>query len=244
MNEKTPNKQAKPRQNVPPEYNPEFATVPAEAEQPSGGDRFFHAFWEIAKTIAIIVLVALFVRILVFQPFFVDGVSMEPTIEPSDYLIINQISYRFGEPKRGDIIVFHAPPEPNQNYIKRVIALPGETVALRSGDVYVTNASHPGGVKIAEPYIAPGVKTLPESESTSWTLAKNEYFVLGDNREPGKSSDSRAWGVVTRDKIIGKAWLRAYPLASFGFIKHQRYPELSLAPASSGFGLQPLNKLS
>ncbi len=243
MNEKTPNKQAKSRPTVPPEYNPEFATVPAEAEQPTGTDRFFHAFWEIAKTIAIIVLVALFVRILIFQPFFVDGVSMESTIEPSDYLIINQISYRFGQPKRGDIVVFHAPPEPNQNYIKRVIGLPGETVSLRGGGVYITNANHPGGEKINEPYIAQGIKTLPESESTTWTLAKNEYFVLGDNREPGKSSDSRAWGVVTRDKIIGKAWLRAYPLATFGILKHQRYPELSQAPDGSGVLSQPVNQL-
>lgn len=216
---------------VDPTLDPQFS-VPAEAEQPGNGERFYQAGWEIVKTILFIVVAALIIRLLLIQPFFVDGESMEPTIRPSDYLIINQLSYKVGgrfKPKRGDVIVFKAPPAPGENYIKRIIGVPGDTVSLKDGRVQVKNAQHPDGVLIDEPYIEQGIPTLPESEETSWTVNEGQYFVLGDNREPGKSSDSRQWGLVPKANIIGKAAVRAYPLSGLGLINHPKYSNLSLA---------------
>lgn len=221
-----------------PEINPGFSTIPVEAEQPSASEKFGHALWEIFKTISIILLAALFIRSLVVQPFFVDGQSMEPSFRESDYLLVNQMSYRWGTPKRGDVIVFKAPPEPSENYIKRIIGAPNDTVELKNGRFRVTL---PGKqpIEIKEDYIAPGITTLPESDQTVWRLQENEYFVAGDNREPNKSSDSRQWGPVTRDAIIGKVALRVYPLADFGGIPHQEYTELSTGSFANrlSFGL-------
>lgn len=215
-----------------PALNPAFSNIPAEAEQPAAGERFFNVGWEVIKTVAFIVLAALIIRLYIVQPFFVQGESMEPTFQDGDYLLINQLSYRFGDPGRGDIIVFDAPPEPGTNYIKRVIGMPGETVELRNNQLVVTKPGK-SGVTISEPYIAPGLATLPESEETRWELADDEdndrdqYFVVGDNREPGKSADSRAWGPVPRGNIIGKTALRVYPVASFGGVKQAEYPNLA-----------------
>ncbi len=211
-----------------PELNPAFATIPVEPEQPNASERVGHVAWEIFKTVAIILLAALFIRSFLVEPFFVDGHSMEPNFHPSDYLLVNQLSYRFGKPKAGDVIVFKAPPEPEENYVKRIIAVPGDTIELKDGRFIVKNAAHPGGTLVNEGYIAPGLDTKPESEQTSWTLTEKEYFVAGDNREPGASSDSRQWGTVPRENIIGKVALRVYPIASFGFTTPAKHPELSL----------------
>ena len=233
---------ARDRAKFDPSLNPDFSTVPAEAEQPSGSERIFHALWEVVKTVAFIILAAVIIRAFLVQPFFVQGQSMETNFHDGNYLLVNQLSYDFGKPQRGDVVVFKAPPEPDTNYIKRIIGLPGETVELRNGRVVIYNAEHRGGVTLDEPYEPAGAQTLPESPQTKWELGPNQYFVLGDNRLPDKSSDSRAWGLLDQKLLIGKAWLRVYPLAQFGFVKHQSFPDLSYAggPGTSlAFSYQP-----
>lgn len=216
-----------------PALNPKFANIPVEAEQPTQTERAGHAAWEIGKTISIIVLAALFIRALIVQPYYVDGQSMQPTFHQDDYLLVNQFLYRVSAPQRGDVIVFKAPPEPDANYIKRIIGIPGDRVQLKDGHYLVANAKHPAGVVVTEPYIEQGIPTLPESDQTTWQLGPGEYFVSGDNRQPAKSSDSRAWGTVPRKSIIGKVDLRVYPLHSLGGIKHQAHPELGWAEGAT-----------
>ncbi|MSU75944.1 signal peptidase I [Patescibacteria group bacterium] len=215
-----------------PTLNPDFATVPAEAEQPSSSERALHALWEIAKTVAFIIIAAVIIRAFLLQPFFVQGESMESNFHDGNYLLVNQLSYKLGKPERGDVVVFKAPPEPDTNFIKRIIGLPGETVELRNNQVIIFNAEHRDGVTLDESYEPAGVKTLPEISQTKWELGPDQYFVLGDNREPEKSSDSRAWGILPKDNLIGKAWIRVYPLAEVGVVKHERYPDLSFSGAT------------
>lgn len=172
---------------------------------------------EFIKTVVAIVLIAFFVRFFLFQPFVVEGSSMEPNFHNNEYLLVNKLSYRLTEPKRGDVIVFHPPTAPGVNYIKRIIALPGETVEIRDGEIYVNST------KIDEPYI-PQERTLvrnSEAANLKATLSQGEYFVLGDNRD--HSSDSREWGNVPKENIIGRAWVVLFPMNNFGIVLHPDY---------------------
>ena len=224
-----------------PTLNPQYANIPVEAEQSSGSERTFHLLWEIAKTIAIIVLAALLIRAFLIKPFFVQGESMEPNYQDGDYLLVNQLSYRLHKPDRGDVIVFDAPPEEGTNYIKRIIALPGETVDLKNGKFEIRNAKHSNGVTIDEPYVHDGIYTQSSGDQTHWEVAEDEYFTVGDNREPGKSLDSRSWGALPKEKIIGKVWMRAYPLQSIGFVKHQEFKGLTRIPDGTLAAAGPLD---
>ena len=178
--------------------------------------KFLSFFGEIAKIVIIALIIVIPIRYLVFQPFFVKGQSMEPNFADGDYLIIDELSYRFTEPKRGEVIVFKYPNDPSQRYIKRIIGLPGERIEVNNGKVVVYNEE---GVGVLEetgylPYsLTPGTVNL--------TLGEEEYFVLGDNR--AASSDSRRWGSLPEGEIIGKAFLRAWPLASFSLIELPEY---------------------
>ncbi len=172
---------------------------------------------EFIKTVAIIVLIAFFVRFYLVQPFVVEGSSMEPNFHNGEYLLVDKVSYRIGEPKRGDVIVLHPPSAPQLNYIKRIIALPGEQIDIRNGQIFVNQA------QIDEPYI-PNEQTLVRNQQAanlSQKLGSNEYFVLGDNRD--HSSDSREWGMVPRENIIGRAMLVVFPAKNFGLVFHQSY---------------------
>ena len=139
------------------------------------------------------------------QPFVVSGSSMIPTFEDGEYLIVDEISYRFSDPMRGEVIIFQYPKDTSKFFIKRIIGLPFETVEIRDGNIVVTNTAHPDGIVVAEPYL-----TEFSHESFSITLGADEFFVLGDNRPA--SSDSRVWGPLHRDFIIGKALVRLLPL--------------------------------
>jgi signal peptidase I len=148
------------------------------------------------------------IRYFVVQPFFVRGASMEPNFHDGEYLVVDQLSYRFREPRRGEVVVFRYPQDHSQFFIKRIIGLPGESIAVQDGKVIIRTSAYPSGVELNErSYISPAIRT---GGQTNMTLGPNEYFVLGDNRPA--SSDSRAWGVVGRDEVIGKAWIRAWPL--------------------------------
>mgnify|MGYP001589964077 FL=1 len=171
---------------------------------------FFFLILEFLQIIAIAAIVVVPIRYFVFQPFLVKGASMEPNFHEGDYLIIDELSYRLRNPERGEVVVFHFPFDPSQRYIKRVIGLPGETVAIKNGQVDIM-AGDGSIVVLSEPY-AQGIYTNTGNATgdANVTLKSDEYFVLGDNR--AHSSDSREWGMVNRKFIIGRTILRAWPL--------------------------------
>lgn len=163
------------------------------------------SFWgETIRFALIAILFVLPIRIFVAQPFVVSGSSMDPTFMNGQYLIVDEISYRFEEPKRGEVIIFKYPKDPSKFFIKRVIGLPGETLTIHDSLVTVTNAEHPEGFTLDESFIEDST-----AGGITITLADDEYFVMGDNREA--SSDSRIWGALKRDLIVGRAFLRLLP---------------------------------
>lgn len=180
-------------------------------------------FWELIKVVLVAVIIIVPVRYFLIQPFFVRGASMEPSFEDGEYLIIDELSYQFREPRRGEVIVFRFPDNPSQFFIKRIIGLPGETVRVRDGQVVVFNAQFPQGVFIDESYLPEGLRTGGQVEQT---LGEGEYFVLGDNRVA--SSDSRSWGVLPFDDIIGRAWIRAFPLSRVAIFEPEMVGFVSL----------------
>ena len=144
--------------------------------------------------------------------FQVRGSSMEQTLHNGQYLVISKLTYWIHPPERGDIIVFHPPNSPAEDYIKRITGLPGEQVEIRGGEVWVD------GTPIEEPYIA-----NPGFYSGAWNLGDGKYFVLGDNR--GNSSDSHSWGVLPEENIVGKAWLCYWPPEEWSLMSHYTFPE-------------------
>lgn len=159
----------------------------------------------------LIVVVVIPIRVFVASPFIVDGESMHPTFSNFDYLIVNELLYRFRAPERGDVIVFRYPRDPSIFYIKRIIGLPGETVSVNRGIVSITTGSEEK-IQLSEPYIVNEDATYTKN----FSLGADEYFVMGDNRP--NSSDSRVWGVLPMKDIIGRADLRLLPLSKSGFL--------------------------
>lgn len=166
------------------------------------------AFWETVKVVIISLLIIIPIRAYVMQPFFVSGASMEPSFNTGDYLLIDQMSFRFREAARGEVIVFKFPDNPSEFYIKRIVGLPGETVEIRDGEVYIYNAEFPDGFALDESVYQHVGFTFG---TITTELADNEYFVLGDNRS--QSSDSRRWGPLEEDLIVGRVWVRALPVS-------------------------------
>jgi signal peptidase I len=162
---------------------------------------------EIIKVVLISLAIIIPVRYFLIQPFYVKGASMEPNFYDHEYLIINEISYRFNSPERGDIVVFEYPRDPSQYFIKRVIGLPGETVEIKDGVVTIFNKDNSSGVILEEKYLDPETKTYGDR---TVALGSNEYFIMGDNRLA--SFDSRSFGPIDRKYIVGKVWVRGWPL--------------------------------
>jgi len=163
-------------------------------------------FLELIK-IAILAGITIFViRALIFKPFYVKGQSMEPNFYEKDYLIIDEVTYRFREPERGEIIVLKSPVS-TDFYLKRVVGLPGERVKVENGKVIIYNDANPKGIILNETYLS----SISTSGSVSFTLGDDQYFVLGDNR--GASFDSRSFGAISRSAIIGRVWLRGWPFS-------------------------------
>lgn len=177
-------------------------------------------FLDIIETIVVSLAIFVVVYLFLFQPHQVRGNSMFPNYHDGEYILTDKISYRFGQPKRGDVIVFKAPRNEEVDYIKRIIGLPGEEVELQNGFVYINQT------KLPEFYLADSTVTLSGTFLTndaSIKIPKGEYFVLGDNRD--HSSDSREWGLVKREEIVGKAFLRYWPLPRFGIFPAVSYSE-------------------
>ncbi len=179
--------------------------------RPSKKESFKSWFWDVIKYFIIAFIITLPIKMFVAQPFVVSGTSMVPTFEDKDYLVIDELSYRFNNPERGDVVVFRFPQEPKKYYIKRLVGLPGETVDVRSNGIYVsTGTSTP--LRVDDSFIRyPGG---PANGKT--VLAEGEYFVAGDNR--AGSYDSRFWGAVPRKLIIGRVYLRVYPFNQAGYL--------------------------
>ncbi len=173
-------------------------------------------FVETVKMIILALLIVLPIRYFIFQPFFVQGSSMYPNFEDSDYLIVDELTYRFREPRRGEVIIFQNPRDRSQLFIKRIIGLPGETLETKDGEIIITDKSE---TKVLEEnYIASDSKI---SGNFRVELGEDEYFVLGDNRM--FSSDSRRWGSVPEKNIVGKAYLRAWPFDAINVFKYPNY---------------------
>lgn len=167
-------------------------------------------FTEIIQFALLALLIVLPIRFFVAQPFIVSGASMEDTFHTNEYLIVDQVSYYFEQPQRGDVIVFRYPLEPSKYFIKRIIGLPGENISIDGNVVTITNPDTDESVVLNEPYI----KSMQKSTYLNETLGDHEYFVMGDNRD--ESSDSRTWGVLQRDRIVGRAFLRLFPFQEAG----------------------------
>ena len=172
--------------------------------------------WDTLKFILLAALIVIPIRMFVFQPFIVSGESMYPTFNNADYLIIDEFSYYLHDPKRGDVVVFHYPNDPKRYFIKRIIGLPGDTIIFKDRGVYIKNSENPDGLKLSEPYLSQ--ITIP-GEKTEVVVGEDEYFVMGDNRD--NSNDSRYWGFVPQENILGRAmfvWLtceKTLPVVSF-----------------------------
>lgn len=185
----------------------EESMEPNSAE-PSLGKRIWNEIIDWIKVIAIALLIALPIRFFIAEPFIVKGPSMDPTFSTGQFLIVDRVSYRFSNPQRGDVIVFKYPNNPKSFYIKRIIGLPGETVSINRGEVTITKTDGETEV-LKESFISP-VHASRDSNRT--TLTSTEYFVMGDNR--AQSSDSRSWGPLEEDLIIGKPIVRLFPMTS------------------------------
>ncbi|MEK7607165.1 MAG: signal peptidase I [Patescibacteria group bacterium] len=161
---------------------------------------------ELVRVVLLSLAIILPVRYFLVQPFYVKGASMEPNFYDHEYLIIDEISYRFQDPSRGDIVVFRYPADPSQFFIKRVVGLPGETMVIKDGKVRIISVAYPDGRILEESYLSSDIFTYGEKKTT---LGADEYFVLGDNRM--SSLDSRHFGILSKSLIIGRVWLRGWP---------------------------------
>ncbi len=171
-----------------------------------------HPLTEIIRFSLIALLIVFPIRMFVAQPFIVSGASMDDTFHNGQYLIVDQLSYHFEEPERGDVIIFRYPRDPSKFFIKRVIGIPGDTIAIEGNVVTITNETYPEGVVLDEPYIS----SMMPNTFLDETLGPDEYFVMGDNRD--HSSDSRMWGVLHERNIVGRAFLRLFPVGEAEFL--------------------------
>lgn len=171
--------------------------------------------WDFFESIVVALVIFLFCYIFLFQPHKVQGYSMYPTFDDGDYLLTDKLSYRLHEPKAGEVVVFNAPDHPKYDYIKRIIAVPGDRVKLINGKFYVNGYILDESEYLSSEIITQGEGFLKEGGET--IIPPNYYFMAGDNR-PG-SSDSRQFGPVAKDKIVGKAWIRYWPITSMGIIE-------------------------
>lgn len=193
-----------PTENQAPTFD--YLTIPNEPK-PSLASHFIEFF----QTLVVFAAIASSIYLFIAQPHKVSGQSMFPNFHDGDYIITDKLTYRFSDPKRGDVIVFKNPQNEDQDFIKRIMAKPGDKVKVLNGNVYVN------GKLIQEPYLKPEVFTEPKSflqEGGEKKVEPNQYIVMGDNRM--NSSDSRVWGPITKQEIIGKVLFRYWPKESIG----------------------------
>lgn len=195
---------------------------PQENTQNSNGNesifkKYISVIWEFLKIVIIAAVIVLPIRYFLFQPFIVSGDSMVPNFHSGDYLIIDEFSYRFKDPQRGDVVVLKYPLDNKQRFIKRIIGLPGETVNIENGRV--TILKNDTSLVLDEKKYLPDV--LFTDGNIHLVLDENKYFVMGDNRQ--FSYDSRRWGVLPKEDIIGRAAFRLLPISAISFISDPSY---------------------
>lgn len=180
--------------------------------------KLINMFFDFLETIVVALSIFVVVYLFLVQPHEVKGSSMEPNFQNNEYILTDKISYRFTKPHRGDVVIFKSPKNPDIDYIKRVIALPGEQVKVESGAVYVNNK------KLPEKYLKDETNLFPGSfvqEGVNITVGEGDLFVLGDNRP--HSSDSREFGPIPEKSIIGRAFIRYWPLPQAGILNSVQY---------------------
>ena len=195
------------------DFRTTFETPAPEQDAPAAGGAK-SLLREIIETILLTVVIFYAVNFTTGR-FRIEGDSMEPTMNDGEYVIISKLSYKLGDPERGDVIVFRFPRSPDRDFIKRIIGLPGDKVEVRDGNVFVN------GTQLHEEYIA-----ADPNYNSAWEVGPDQLFVLGDNRN--NSSDSHVWGLLPAENVIGKAWVTYWPPSDWGVVPH-----IDLAVASS-----------
>ncbi len=185
-----------------------------ESETFSLGKAIWHFLVDVLETLVLATVMFVLINAITAR-VRVDGHSMDPTLQNGEFILVNRLAYRFGEPRRGDIVVFHYPRDPSQQFIKRVIGLPGDEVRIQAGHVYLN------GQLLNEPYVA-----APPRYEGLWTVPAGSLFVLGDNRN--QSSDSHSWGMLPIENVIGKAVFVYWPLDHLGLIEHPQVVSASV----------------
>ena len=179
--------------------------------------------FEVLETLVLTLVIFLIIQNFVAQPYRVQQQSMEHTLEPDQYVLVDKLTPRVNPYQRGDIVVFAPPPdwgrEDGTPYIKRVIGVANDVVSLADGKVTVN------GTTLAEPYVYDGQATEPLGTESTWRVGEGELFVMGDHRM--NSQDSRAFGPITVESVVGRAWLRYWPVATFGILPTPAYPEVT-----------------
>ncbi|MFH1890776.1 MAG: signal peptidase I [Candidatus Kuenenbacteria bacterium] len=200
----------------PEERKPNFEP---ETDKDKVKSQFKSFIWETLKVIIVSLVIIVPVRYFIIQPFYVKGASMEPNFYDREYLIVDEISYRFDEPARGDVIVFKYLYDRSQYFIKRIIGLPGETVKLEDGKIMISDINNIDGFTLNE------YKYLPNTHTQgveNIKLSADEYFIMGDNRSA--SLDSRMFGPIQKDDIVGKIWIRGWPFNKIKVFGREVYP--------------------
>ncbi|MFA5386697.1 MAG: signal peptidase I [Candidatus Paceibacterota bacterium] len=183
---------------------------------------FLLSIWEIVEVGLIAVITVVAVRHFLIQPFVVSGRSMEPNFSNGDYLLIDEISYRYRVPGRGEVVVFRSPTDNKSFFIKRVIGLPNEKIDIKDNKITIFNGANPQGLTLSESYLNSIFGTSMQSvQDMQVTLTGNQYFVLGDNRP--ESYDSRSWGPLQKSAIVGVVRLRLWPLTKAKALESPAY---------------------
>ena len=185
--------------------------------------------FEVVETLVLTLVIFLIIQTFIAQPYRVEQMSMETTLEPDQYVLVDKLSPRFDPYKRGDIVVFNPPPDwTSQNktpFIKRVIGVAGDTVSIHDGKVFVDD------IALNEPYVfkedGKAQPTVAGHDPPKWTVPEGELFVMGDHRQ--SSSDSRTFGTIETSAVIGRAWLRYWPFDTFQILPTPTHPELKTA---------------
>src|SRR4030067_1410678 len=179
---------------------------------------------DIVETVVVAAAIFVVVYLFLLQPHQVKGASMEPNFRDGEYILTDKISYRFSEPRRGDVVIFKAPTNPDVDFIKRIVALPGEKLEVKNNKIIIFNDENPKGFTLSEPYqvmeLIAGGNYLREGKIVE--VPADNYLVFGDNRT--HSFDSREGGPLPRKSIIGKSWLRYWPLSKISIIKRPKFP--------------------
>ncbi len=190
---------------------------------------FFGCLFEIVETLVLTLIIFIVIQTFIAQPYMVKQMSMEHTLEPDQYVLVDKLTPRFDTYKRGDIVVFTPPAdwiqEDGTPFIKRVIGLGGDTVEIRDGDVLINGTKiNESSYLYAQPAGSTPQPTTVQGDTTRWVIPAGEVFLMGDHRQ--NSADSRTFGPVEVSNIIGRAWLRYWPLPVFGILQTPTYPEL------------------